>query len=48
MHDIKQNHHTKHERRVKNIKEVLVPEQVAVIPHEVLDDAEDRADHDQR
>ena len=48
MHHIQHRDHTEHQRRIKHIQPDLVPQEIAVVALDVLDDAEDAADHDER
>ena len=48
VHHIQHRDYREHQRRIKHIQPDLVPQQIAVVALDVLDDAEDTADHDER
>lgn len=48
MEDVEQHHHAEHERSIKNVQEDLVPQEVPVLSHDILDDPEHGTDHDEQ
>ena len=48
MINIKQNHRQKHQRRIKDIQENLIGQQVSILTHNILDNTKHGTNHDQQ
>jgi len=47
MINIQQHHGAEHQRRIKDVQKYLMVQQIPILAHDILDDAEHGTDHDQ-